>query len=335
MTSCSTSKPVLAPSLLPELRQAAAPFVQLNRWISLSRFLVLGWVCLGSTAIAWHCAAIGTFLVWTAVGAIAYGFWLVCTHDAVHQTLTGWRSVDLWLARLISWPIWWPVGVYSELHWLHHRWNGTDLHDPERTQWTTAEYAAATSIGRWYVRHQWVWNILVAGSFGLIWNAFRTGWRCRSDRPQVLSQMTLDVWGMLVLHSGLFYLVYLHGAWLRYALFWLIVEWVVGVMMQTRAHLEHYGCWRSQDSGLLTQLYATRNVNGTAWVNWLMGGLPYHAIHHAFPNIPFDQLPQAYQAIQAVLKQHHQPPLEMTSGYWPTTVVLSRTYTLIDSELET
>jgi len=34
--------------------------------------------------------------------------------------------------------------------------------------------------------------------------------------------------------------------------------------------------WRSSEVHLLTQLYATRNINAGSWLNALMGGLPHH-----------------------------------------------------------
>ncbi|MEM8642944.1 MAG: fatty acid desaturase [Cyanobacteria bacterium P01_G01_bin.54] len=324
--------PITPKSLGQDLCKAVAPWGQLNRWVSLGRFGSLGLVCLGSTAIAWQLNALGGFVFWTGVAAIAYGFWLVCIHDAVHQTLTGWRRVDLWLARSLAWPIAWPAGVYSELHGLHHRWNGRDLRDPERIQWSRAEYQAASPLRRWYVRHQWAWDILVAGALGLIWDIFRQGWTRRGNRPQVLPQMRLDVLGILLTHSSLLLWVSQTGAWAHYGLFWLIVTWIVGIMMQTRAHLEHYGRWQPQASPLLTQLYSARNVNGRCWVNWLMGGLPYHAVHHAFPHIPFEQLPQAYVAIQTVLQQHQQIPLTLEAGYWQTTIQEIQHYSLIETQ---
>ncbi len=316
--------------LQKELHQAIAPFNKLDRKISITRFAIIGMVCLGSTIMAWYSHQQWAFILWTVFAAINYGFWLVCTHDAVHQTLTGWRKIDLWLARLISWPICWPVGIYSELHWLHHSRNGKDLRDPERVQWSRTEYEQASPIVRWYVRHQWAWNILVAGSFGLIGDAFAKGWHYRQERPQLHRQIALDLLGIILLHSGFFILVGYYGIWGKYILFWLIVEWVIGVMMQARAHLEHYDCWHPHESPLLTQLYSTRNVNGSLWVNWLMGGLPYHSIHHAFPAIPFNKLPQAYQAVQIVLQKYNQIPLEMERGYWQSTIKNSQVYSLLN-----
>ncbi|NEP15395.1 MAG: fatty acid desaturase [Leptolyngbya sp. SIO4C1] len=113
---------------------------------------------------------------------------------------------------------------------------------------------------------------------------------------------------------------------LKYLLFWLLIERTVGIIIQTRDHLEHYGLWGYAGSYRLTQLYACRNVRANRFTNWLMGGLPYHSIHHAFPDIPFDQLPTAFERIEAVLAAYHLPAMTVASGYcsetlgwlWPT-----------------
>jgi fatty acid desaturase len=106
------------------------------------------------------------FVSWTVLAGILYSFWLICTHDAAHHTLTSWVWFDEAIARLISWPMLWPFGVYSELHRLHHSWNSRDLRDPERVQWTVLEYRQATPLLRWYIHHQWWIDIFGSGRYG-------------------------------------------------------------------------------------------------------------------------------------------------------------------------
>jgi hypothetical protein len=46
-----------------------------------------------------------------------------------------------------------------------------------------------------------------------------------------------------------------------------------------------------------------------------MGGLSYHAVHHAFPGIPFNRLPEAFKRIQGVLQQQGLPLMQLEEGY--------------------
>ena len=82
-----------------------------------------------------------------------------------------------------------------------------------------------------------------------------------------------------------------------YLLFWLILERTIGIVLQTRDHLEHYALWGNFKNHQLTQPYASRNLQTSFPVGWLMGGLNYHAVHHAFPEIPFNELPTAFERI--------------------------------------
>jgi fatty acid desaturase len=101
----------------------------------------------------------------------------------------------------------------------------------------------------------------------------------------------------------------------RYLLLWLVLERTIGVIVQSRGVIEHHGLWQRGESHLLTQLSATRTVGAAAWLNLLMGGLPHHAAHHAFPAIPFHQLPLATQRIEAVLNEAGLPALPRAENY--------------------
>ena len=90
-----------------------------------------------------------------------------------------------------------------------------------------------------------------------------------------------------MLQGGLLTFFNAQGGIGRYLLFWLILERTAGAIVQMRDHLEHYGMWGRTGGYQLTQLYSCRNLDTYPWVGWLMGGLDYHADHHAFPDIPF------------------------------------------------
>ena len=303
--------------LRPAVLQAAVADLQsVNVWSGLGRFVLLGVLVLGVIALAWTADTELSFWGWTAIAGVFYAFWLICTHDATHHTLLGWPRIEETLARLISWPMLWPVGTYSELHRLHHGWNGIDLRDPERIQWTEAEYQQASPLVRWYMGHQWLADVLLLGGLGIAIKTLVDGRRLQDVLPRLRLQLWTDLVGMGLVQAGLITIVVLSEASvLRYLLFWLCLERVIGVIAQTRAHLEHYGLWRQVGGHQLTQLYASRNLQASRWFSWLVGGLNYHGIHHGFPGIPFDQLPEAYGRIEVILADHGMPPLVMETGY--------------------
>lgn len=330
--------PPVMDTLVRDLRAAVRDCGVVSPWHGLVQTGVIGALCLGCVAIAWTFPIGWAFVGWSAIAAIFYVFWLVLTHEAIHHTLTGWVWFDETIARIISWPILWAVGTYSELHKLHHSWNGRRLDDPERTEWTQAEYDRAGGLTRWYVRHQWAIDIFLLGAISLVLKTFRAGiyhgWFAAKTRSRLRWQLAGDVAGMVIFHTIVLAWVVAHGALLQYALFWLVVERVVGVITQAREHIEHYGLWNVTPDGfssqILTQLYTTRNLQTTPLVNYLMAGLPYHAVHHAFPEIPSHRLPIAFERIDAILRDRGQPALVRDPGYWKTSFHLATQFSTIE-----
>lgn len=315
--------------LLKDLQAVTADLHRVNPWIGLFRFGLIGAVFLTLVAIAWSVQNPWMFGGVTAIAGFWYAFWLVCTHDMVHGALTGWGWFDRPLARLISYPMLWPLGLYAELHRLHHAWNGIDLRDPERVQWTWEEYQAAHPLLRWYVRHQWTIDIFILGGVGLILKTWIHALQLRHSVPRIHRQMVVDLSGMVLMQSLLLTLALLHGRAMQYVVFWFILERVIGIVMQTRDHLEHYALWGKTVGHQVTQLYASRNLHALQLTGWLMGGLNHHAVHHAFPEIPFNALPEAFQRIQAVLKQHGLPPMSVEPGYLEAAFYFSQNPSLI------
>jgi fatty acid desaturase len=311
-------------NLTRELQTAIADLRQVDPLVGLLRFVAIGSVFLSLVALAWSANNLLAFVAITAIAGIFYAFWTICGHDMIHRTLTGWQWFETIMPRLMTWPMLWPYGIYATLHRLHHGWNGIDLRDPERVQWTAEEYRKASPLLRWYVSRQWFLDIFVLGGIGLIVKTFKNGWKLRAVLPQFRIQFWVDLTGMLLVQAGLLAFFSGQGEVGRYLLFWLILERTAGAIVQTRDHLEHYGMWGQAGSYRLTQLYACRNLKTYPWVGWLMGGLDYHAIHHAFPDIPFNRLPEAFQRIQAVLQQHGLPLMLQEKGYLYETLQLGQ-----------
>ncbi len=316
--------------LTQDLIAATKDLHQVNALIGVIRFVVIGGGFLTLVSLAWGAETAIAFVAWTVLAGILYTFWLICTHDAVHHTLSGWAWFDELSSRLISWPMLWPFGVYSELHRLHHSWNGRNLRDPERVQWTTQEYEQAHPLLRWYVRHQWILDIFIASGIGMILKTLYKGVILRTAAPRLTWQLILDGGGMVLMQGCLIALVLAtHRSLLQYLLFWLILERTIGIGIQMRDHLEHYGLWGNHGKHHITQLYTCRNLHVLPGTGWLVGGLHYHSVHHAFPGIPFDQLPEAFRRIQAVLQKHQMPLMTVDAGYLRTSWQLSQNPLLI------
>lgn len=318
--------------LLHDLRAAVVDLKRVNPWLGLCRFVILCGVTVLLVRLTWQANRLSLFVLGAIATSIFYSFWLICSHDAIHRTLTGWDWFDSLMPRLVSWLMLIPTGTYAQLHRLHHGRNGINLQDPERVQWTDVEYEQATACQRLYVRYQWPIDIFLLGSIGLIVKIIRSGFKQKDNAAYLPGQIFIDLVGGLSMQAIIISWLCLSqvNLW-KYLLFLVIVERGVGIVMQTRDHLEHYGLWHRADSFQLTQLYACRNQKTFGWVNWLMGGLPYHSVHHAFPEIPSYHLPEAFARIQSVLQRHGLPPMVLESGYLYSGLRLGFRSALIDT----
>lgn len=78
-------------NITQELQQVTADLHQVNPLAGLLRFSILGLIFIGLVILAWSLPNNILFVVITILAGVVYGFWLICTHDMAHQTLTGWQ----------------------------------------------------------------------------------------------------------------------------------------------------------------------------------------------------------------------------------------------------
>jgi fatty acid desaturase len=165
-------------------------------------------------------------------------------------------------------------------------------------------------------RHLFWWRVGVLGGLGLIVDTVRKGLALQLQDPGLKKARFLDGAGVMVVHTVMLVIALSREEFWRYLLFWLLLERVIGVIVQFRGMVEHHLLWRSAEAQLLTQLYATRNITAGSWLNALMGGLPHHSAHHAFPAIPSERLPLASHRIALVLQRYGAPPLPTLPSYF-------------------
>ena len=237
-----------------------------------------------------------------AVVSTSETFLLIATHEACHGTLLRNSRLEKVLAAAISWPMAWPFFSYRLLHQLHHLWNGCDECDPERVNL--------------HSRHP-LWSaVAVQAGLGLMVKTYRAAWELRAVRPRLRHSLKLDVAGVLSVQAVLISLAIWQGVLLEYLLSWIVVERLSGGLLQMRALVEHWGLeQRTQRNPVLIQLYGSRTIKVGPALNLLLGGLPYHSAHHAYPSVPSRQLPLLTERIEQTLKTHNYPPLPASENY--------------------
>lgn len=327
-TGLNVSQKLLVRDLYAAVADLGAAPSRLERLRSSLRLGLLAAVLLSCSWLYWV-----LLLSWQAIGAVllagvAYALVLIATHEMVHGNFLGHPKFEQLLGCILSWPMAWPYLTYSRLHRLHHRWNGTDLRDPERTTPISQELEMSGRWQRFLRRHPLLVRMLIIGGVGLIAKTAIKGRQLQAVDRSLRRACIIDGVGVFVLHSVLLLLVISHGVLLRYLLFWLLLERMIGMILQFRGLVEHHGLFLGQGVHLLTQLYASRSITAGPWLNALMGGLPYHGAHHAFPWIPAARLPQATQRIASVLSSHNADKMPQVPSYGDAMVLLWRKPTL-------
>lgn len=272
------------------------------------------------------------YYIFAAIAGVFFAASAVTTHDAIHHTLTGIGWFDEISARIVTWPVLWPHGVYSELHKLHHKMNGVDSRDPERVTFTEAEYNSANFLVRFYIRHQLLLAVFVGGGIGMILGHLRRAVDFTSQSKGLRRQIAFDLIGIILVNGALYSFAAYHGQLGKALLLYFIVERIGGGLLQFRAHIEHYGLAGKRSNYFTTQLYACRNIQTNRAMSWLMNGLNFHSVHHAFPKVPFYHLEEATERINKLIEANNAESLPQANGYIRTFVGLSKSVRFVQLE---
>lgn len=271
------------------------------------------------------------FLAMAAVTGLFYSSVMMTTHDAIHHTLTGLFWVDETLPRFLSYFVFWPHGLYSELHKMHHRLNGLDLADPELPTHALEDYEKRGRVGRWAIRNQWWLALFVYGGFGMIVRHVARGAALWRTDARIRRLMIGDALGIAAAAAVTLTVIVWVGVTWRYVVYLFVVERIIGFFQQLRSHLEHYGLHGAHGSVVETRLYNCRNVLTHRLGSKFFNGLNYHSVHHAFPRVPYYNLAEAHRRV-AKICEDAGAPLPTGHGYFKTWIRLARSPLLISGE---
>ena len=243
------------------LQKSVADLHQVNLLYGLVRLGLLIALLLAGAWLFWGSQSWGLAVVGLMLMGIAECGLLICTHEAIHGTLLARPKLEILISCLISWPMAWPTLSYGILHRLHHCWNAHDPRDPERVDG--------------HANH-WLWHVFGLGGLGMVFSSYRQALLLGDLDGRLSRRMLLDMAGSGLILGSLVLIAFQHGCLGRFLLSWLAVERISGAVLQYRALVEHWGLWQPRASHQLTQLYGSRTISVSPWVNLLMGGLPHH-----------------------------------------------------------
>ena len=275
--------------------------VNLTKNIKFNSYLLIETVLVFAALVAaanfvWHLETAWKWALYFPV-LIAQGLWLDRIYIVGHETTHGKlfpnnRRFNELCGMLMLLPLMVPLQVYRKIHQFHHGFNRRDAHTSALDTFVSRK--PVSGIRRvWY---QALWYLGIFGS-GYFWHslgaiviflflptaaatrispAFRH-WRGR-DR--------LISWGQFLLGLAFHTLFYLLGGftfWLvSLALPMLVFAWIWSLLV----YIFHY------DTSIGPEVrYNVRSLPRHWFFSWLLMNFNEHATHHAFPGVPWYELP--------------------------------------------
>lgn len=263
----------------------------------------------GAPFAAWSAAHLGAALLGLALLSLANLSLFATLHECTHGTAFRGRALNeaaAWFAALAGQIM--PPQLMREFHFAHHRHTHQLDEDPElgglafMARWPRGLLWLGTISGLPVLLARVAFVVATAVPFlpAALWQRGLPFVRAR-QRRRVAWESRL--W--LALHAGFVAL-----AWtLEPRLLRVYLAFVVGhALLSVYITCEHRGL--PHEGSILAR---TRTLEVGGLLRWLLWNMPYHAAHHAYPNVPFHALPELQRALAPKLVHD---PVGVAALHW-------------------
>lgn len=266
--------------------------------------------CAATSGLVVSCGRVHNSWFLFVLGEVMLGvvasFYFNAFHECIHNTAFRTSWLNSALAHLLGFLTFRGKAWYLLFHWSHHRYTNDPDKDPELSG-STPDRADFTQRAKSTAAELWQYAVFLSGypfGFeripGIVQRAFgkvppHEFWVI-TDNQHASVRKEYTVWclvyGMLAAGCGAWGTVFAAPLWH----YWILPHCIGAAHLRYYQAAEHRSC----ESGAHTDI--------TAWVSsrttctwWfycrLAWNMPYHAEHHAWPNVPFHRLPQVYEEI--------------------------------------
>ncbi len=245
---------------------------------------------------------------WTVFTAYFLFCWTSCFHETVHQTLTRFKPVSIWLGRFLGTPIFVPYTVYRESHIRHHAY----LNKPY--DWELWPYASPECSKTF--RRVFVWLDLFGGIvtgpivYGRIYFHKDSPLKNPAIRRAIRNEYFFIVvfWGVIAACMQYF------DCWGDFFRVWFMPMLVGSVMQTGRKLTEHLGM------PSFDPMLGTRTVLGSNWLTrfgtFVNFDIFVHGPHHRHPRAAHNQLGQK---MHDYMVNNPQTSYPVYQHYWQAT----------------
>lgn len=227
-------------------------------------------------------------------------FLFTLSHECTHKTPFKSAWINEAAGHLVSVPIILPFTWFRYFHLAHHKWTNHPENDPELAGKPRPEDWASLLL---YLSGWPYWLGMVKTLLSNV--------RGRIDAPYLPARQHGAIRTEARILLGLYALA-IFSLFFTPILFWL---WILPVLIcqpALRLYLlaEHGLC-----PPVANMLENSRTTFTNRMIRFLAWNMPYHAEHHAFPNVPFHQLPALHNWTQTHLKSTSNGYTEFTREY--------------------
>jgi fatty acid desaturase len=241
----------------------------------LSHFAVLG----GLAAVI----SFIPFSPWLVPALAVYGALLIFLfaplHETIHRTAFRTRWLNDLVALFTGAVLVLPPGYFREFQFAHHRHTQDAARDPE----LAAPKPSNIGAYLWLLSGLPYWRERIATTlrhaFGQVEEIFIA--------PRKRDAVTREARLYLLLYSAAIAISAAAGSW-AITWYWLAPALLGQPALRLFLLAEHGGCPPVAD-----MLKNSRTTRSNAFVRWFAWNMPYHAVHHAYPGLPFHALPSA------------------------------------------
>lgn len=228
---------------------------------------------------------------------LAQGLWLdriyIVGHEATHRKLfLKNRTANELAGILLLTPLAVPLQIFRKIHVFHHGFNRRDNHTAALDTFVSRK--PITAARRFFYRLLWFVGVFGSGYFWyslgsiVIFLFLPTALATRIS-PAFKNWTRRDravAWGEFLLGIGFHLTFYLIGGWqfwlVSLALPMLVFAWIWSLLV----YVFHY------DTSVGAEVrFNVRSLDGNWFFSWLLMNFNEHTTHHAFPNLPWYELP--------------------------------------------
>jgi fatty acid desaturase len=208
---------------------------------------------------------------------------LIALHEAAHGLLCPVPRINDSIGRLLGLFSLLSFELYRAAHHTHHAYLATERDEelwpfvkPDSPRWLRCLCAfLELTCGLFYTPCLFLRAYFRRGS------VIRNG----AVRRRIAIELTViaGFWTLHVIAASIW------DFWIFLLLMYLAPAWIAGCLQSWRKYIEHMGVTGS------TALSATRSVQPVGWTGQLVALVlfnePFHGIHHKYPNLPQEVLP--------------------------------------------